>query len=168
MNLLGGSFQTEDIKYRTDQKGSENWNGEPILLSEFQNSFEVLKDDKPAIFFGIGSLHNKSVPYKMDVSTNKEAKKFAQSCGHLFEGPKANFIAKTVVLHSPTKLNYWHVELDIQTENTSEGAKSIKAKSTWQQEVCTTVLNQILVVNASPELILNSKIPSQYFVKRSA
>ncbi len=164
MNLLGGKFETEDIRFRTRHDGSSNWEGEAVLLSEYNDSYEILDDNYPPIYFGLSRIHNRTVPYQMDVSGNKEARKFAQAFGKLTENNKSDLIATAVVKHAPTKMNYWHVILDIKTTNTSEGERSVRtAKSTWQKEVCSSVLGQILVVEASPTLALNSTIARQYY-----
>ncbi|MGG7666848.1 hypothetical protein [Dyadobacter sp. BHUBP1] len=166
MNLLGGNFVKDDIKFRTRHDGNDDWEGEPVLLSEYNNLYEVLAEDNPPIYFGLSRIHNRTVPYQMDVSGNKEAKKFAQACGKLMANNRSDLMATTVVKHAPTKMNYWHVILDIKTTNTSEGERSVRAaKSTWQKEVCSSVLGQILVVEASPILRLNSNITKQYYYK---
>ncbi len=162
MNLYGGKFNNTHLKFRCVRPATDLWNGEKIKISKYR-TFYLLLDTYSPIYFLIKDLHNKEFPYyKTD---DKETKKLltALNLSTLSENGKVKLNGKSFVEHTPTKLNYWHVELQIKDVQDSE----IKhAKSAWQKSAAEYAYKDIITMSARkrpPNPIY--KIPAYLYIK---
>jgi hypothetical protein len=116
-NLLGAFFKAKHIKYFVYKPGADAWNGLKVRIKNFNNSYKKAEDSEP-IFIEAKELQNIPIPFKaVNNSTNRNR------AGNLpFEPNEQNEIqlsGKTQLVHSPTNLNYWHIELKVIDFNNS-------------------------------------------------
>lgn len=117
MNLLGCFFKARHVKYFVYKPGSDPWDGSKIRIRNFRNAYKVANDAEP-IFIQAKNISDIPIPFKaVNNSTNRGR------VGNLpFEPNKDNEIqlfGTTRIEHSPTNLNYWHVELKVIDFNDS-------------------------------------------------
>jgi hypothetical protein len=146
MNLLGGYFIMEDMKYRTLGEASKPWNGSIVFLSDFINQFEIIRN-YCTIIYDAWQLHDIAIPYYSD-NKNKDINKRLQQAGitGLVEGQRLKTFGRMWIHHDPTNLNYWHVELKL-TDPTGKEVQS--GKQAWSRSAIELVLEQYLAVGIS-------------------
>ena len=97
------------------------------------------------------------------------------------ENGKSHCIAKSIVKHSPNKLNYWHIEFHINDgiKKIEEIIKSKQIKSKileqnqinkindnhWADQIMYFALNDTLIAKASKKNSVITTIPKQYFTE---
>lgn len=162
MNLYGSRFTNEHLKFRCFGAGIKLWEGENIKISNYKACYSILKTHSP-IYFLIKDLHNKVFPYyKTD---DKDTQKLLKIMGLNIssENGKVKLNGKSNVIHTPNKLNYWHVELQIKDIQEAE----IKhTNSAWQKSAAQYAYNDIVVMSAKkdpPQSIYI--IPSNIYLK---
>ena len=162
MNLYGSKFTNEHLKFRCFGEAINLWEGEKIKLSNYKSFYNILETHSP-IYFLIKDLHNKIFPYyKTD---DKDTQKLLRILGLNIssENGKVKLNGKSKVIHSPNKLNYWHVELQIKDNQESEIKNT---NSAWQKSAALYAYNDIVVMSAKknpPQNIF--KIPSEIYLK---
>jgi hypothetical protein len=111
LNLLGAFFKTLHLKFIVKKPGSNDWDGKGINLKDFEGCYyKTSKSD--AIILNANKLHNMPIPFKaINSKVNRER------IGKLpFEPNQNNELQGSGVarfIHSPTNLNYWHIELNV-------------------------------------------------------
>ena len=197
MNLLGGHFNVEHIKYRTLQKGSDLWDfRQQINLQEYIDCYEVLETKSIPVFFEFEALNEFQVSV---ITSNKDiVKNIYKDAEHndqktkalkeLFDGKKHEIDCKVSIVHRPTVLNFWHVQLEVeypigvQSDNFSSVKSSkivelgvvtdlnemkelISEKNPKVQLIC--IISQSLLPMNCKSMLSNSesdfKIPEQLF-----
>ena len=161
MNLLGGAFKQEHIKFNPIGESCRIWDGsEKVFFSNYRKSIRLLPVATP-IFFEVANLHDKEFPYKRnkDPTSNKLMNALAYKPSET-EG-KFILYGKSYISHEPTLLNYWHVEFQIKD---FEKKLIEKAKSAWQKEAAESAFLHIQT-SALPECPNIKEIPKSYFWK---
>lgn len=162
MNLYGSKFTNEHLKFRCFGNAIKLWEGEKIKFSEYNACYSILESHSP-IYFLIKDLHNKIFPYYKtdDTETQKLLKILGLNIQS--ENGKVKFNGKSSVIHSPNKLNYWHVEFQIKDIQEREINKT---NSAWQKSAAQYAYNDIIVMSAKknpPKYIYS--IPSEIYLK---
>lgn len=163
LNLLGGYFDSQHIKYRTQLKkpASNKWDGKTIVyLSDHLDDFVVVEDCSP-IFIDANAVHDAKVPYKHPV--DNDVKNFYKSLNkELVEvDNKTGVEGKTVVVHDPINLNYWHVELKVLDYS----GKEVNYKgSKWIKDYCQVILDDVIALSAFPTAT-SADIPKPYYIR---
>ncbi|WP_207533628.1 hypothetical protein [Desertivirga arenae] len=164
MNLLGGLYKKEHLKYRTDKKASSPWNGKiKVAIKDFTNNISLLKEFS-ALFIPASVLHRVSIPFEaVDKKENKQAYKgfpFEKK----YEGDRIKKNGECLVRHDPTVLNYWHVVLDVINPFNGEPLKN--AKNAFNTFACECIINNIISKRAKPILPKNlDKIQSNNYIR---
>jgi len=139
LNLLGGLFKVEHILFRQKGKGIETWKlKETINLEDFKDCFEKAISFIP-IYVSLKNIHNISIPYNIsDKKEVAEYKKTFEAFGESLNSDSKTILVqgKSFIVHKPTKLNYWHVELHSEDIGAKEAKlKTVKESSSgkWQE-----------------------------------
>jgi hypothetical protein len=161
LNLLGGAFKTEHIQFKPTGEASKIWDGrESIVYSQYHNLVEHIPQVIP-IFFEVNKLHNIEIPYNR--TKEKELSKIisAFELNPMETNGVYQLVGKGVISHEPTRLNYWHVEFQIQDFQ----KKKIKdISSAWKKEVAESILKNIIKY-ATSECGEIAIIPESFFIK---
>lgn len=162
LNLLGAFFLPEYSFFRTSGKGSDSWGeGEVVYLSDHLKEYHFV-DNTTLIFFDVNKLHNITIPYNQSTQ-DSEAKKFASIFNKKAEGDKYKFDGKVQIDHSPTKLNYWHVELNL-TGEINQDQKLAGIKNKWHSSLAKSALESLLTPYAYSELNGIEEIPQHHYL----
>lgn len=162
LNLMGGFFEVIHSIYVPINDGSTRWKGEKIYLYEHLNDYKT-DVTNGVIFINANELHNKKIPYSVPTNTNlhKEIRKFEKIVGISQnivsnEAPNDIELKGTIFFkHDPVKLNYWHVELNIQDfkNNTLN-----KVGNSSNEKFVEEVFNNWIKVNSFPNILTFEKI----------
>lgn len=112
-NLLGGHFEIKHIKFRQTKNdefcGYAPWEIEEFIdFEHYKNCFEELEESIP-IYFKLVDLWEKPIPF---FSKDKEiVKKFGEAKSSS-DNWGSEYKLLSIVNHVPTKLNFWHIEID--------------------------------------------------------
>ena len=111
-----GPFLLDDIKFQIISKDLNNyWNEADECLEYIQPTDYTITESRGAIFLYLFSLHNKPFPYSKNI--NNEERDFIGTC---------------IVIHKPTKCNFWHFEIKFKEQD----GKIIKSKDvSWQKRL---------------------------------
>jgi hypothetical protein len=165
MNLLGGLFELQHIKFIPKQEASKKWTTpHKIKFRDYKNSFRVLNESYP-IYFLFNDIHNQVIPYQRNSNDPKVQKLYKKLKIPLTSNSLVDFEGKTVVSHEPINLNYWHIEFLLSDPKEEQEVKRKNIKSDddgyWQNNLARTALNNILLVNARRDVttIKYNKVP---------
>ena len=177
MNLLGGAFVPENSKFvqitHNGIKGSAEWNEkEQIYFWDYRRCFRI-EEEKANIFFKLSDIHNKRIPY---FSKSKDYEKsiatfYGKKIEDIRKEKSGKFLGSTKIIHKPTVLNFWHIQLHALDERNElvKGSK-VKAYSPdkplkeqgYKTQVGYHILAEILETNAKKDLA-PSKIPIKIY-----
>lgn len=147
MNLYGGKFTDEHLKYRCVGEATHPWEGEMIRVAKYKQTVNLLTRYS-AIYFILKELHNKKFPYyRTDVKETRKLLVALKKTGVEEEG-KIRVMGIANIVHTPNKLNYWHVELLLKSFS-DELIKNVK--SSWQISAAQFAYNDIIARNARKE-----------------
>lgn len=140
LNLLGGDFQVEHLKYRILPKtdAQEKWEfNRKVFISEHYKEYE-LQDVTCEYYFSIGDI-NKIIfsyeyPYeKSNPSIENFFKVMGRENAEVFKddnsSKKVKLPGRIKVHHDPLNMNYWHAEIHVYDYNDNKierGAKWTK------------------------------------------
>lgn len=147
LNLLGGAFQPEHVKFNPKGPAAENWKeGEYVFLLEFIDSIEIRKEGEYcSIFFWVKDVHNYKFPANTPV--NKDTIKLLQKLKKQQVDPsrkETEVPCYTQLNHAPTRLNYWHTEFSIIAGDSTEKTPIEKTKSGYQRTAAEYVITHLL------------------------
>jgi len=185
LNVLGGFFKPKHISYIPTKKAGKEWiKGEKYLWFKYIK-FVIYKFSSVPIYFFFEEIHNKPFPYSKANDSKFKAFIAKHSVPNTVSKNQANVYGACIIRHSPAKLNYWHVELellDIESRYTDAATtitrKSIKSysseehknditKQKWTNQAAYYALNEILVHSAYEKIDLNdySRIPANLYLE---
>lgn len=146
MNLFGAFYKPRHLKFTALKKGSEDWNGQRIYLADFANDYTTVSTFCPLIY-ELNSLHNQEVPsysqYNPKDKTTADHIKVNKLINEVVEN-QYKVQGKAIIIHKPTNLNYWHVELHIQLAPHKEVLK--KESNQFARSARSYVVEQLLSV----------------------
>lgn len=155
MNLLGGRFKKNHVRYLQKGIAQECYKigSPPIPLKQLLPHISTT-DIKINIFFRLKNIYNAKFPYQVPEIPARSKKDFEKIKipTHLAVEVNeeseyyAKFIGKSVVKHSPTNSNYWHIEFDLLpvAESTEIELNEEERSKAWGKAIVNTALQQIL------------------------
>lgn len=167
LNLLGGLFENEKhLRYRQLKPGTNDWDGKDVDLEKYSTCFEIKQHCFP-IYLKALDLHNQKFPYKRSIGRQKEfndiQKNIVDRTLDVFHGEDDYTFEGTVkIVHSPTMLNYWHIEVKGIPED-SKGKPLEKSKSTWQKNFFRAIGEDLILVKYTTECKAIAKIKEEFF-----
>mgnify|MGYP001021867876 CR=1 FL=1 len=149
LNLLGGKYQREHLKYKLNinSDACRTWDGKTkIDLTDFHEYYEVV--DVPCeIYFDGNIIHDHIIPYNRQQS--KELDKLAKSLPKVFTLDKNTytFEGKIAFESDPLNLNYWHAETCIFDV---EGHRKEYTGARYIKQICEDSLRNVICKYTSP------------------
>lgn len=120
---LHGKFKLENLKFVADKKDSlgynEYWKEGDKVLADKDIKYTVTSDTY-AVFLGeIITVHGQKFPYSKSIETKEKVKVDGK------EKTKTTFVTtpfngKILVVHRPTRCNFWHFEIIILDQDNNE------------------------------------------------
>lgn len=175
MNLLGGGFDAyRHIKFRQTGAGNDKWDGKKHLSDEdIDHSYCILGNAYP-IFFMVTDINHVTLPYKKKYNRKKE---MTQSLKSLLsdaemkryedtweKGKYMEFKGEMTVVHAPTMMNYWHVELKIiEIRGTHKTVK--QGNAAWKEIIRNAVIQHLSGHYLNPTKVKDYVIPVNLYMK---
>ena len=166
VNLIGGKFKKNHTKFLAKGDGAKMWNGDLVYLVDYLKDYEYYKD-RGIIFIDAKKIHNIELPYNLhsDPNLHKEVAKFQDvvgNCRVITNIPKQEIkvIGKIFLKHSPTNLNYWHLELKVEnySETIIDNPKKNSDKRFLEQ-----VFTNIIKLNSLSSIDTIKKFDKSYY-----
>ena len=150
MNLMGGKFKEKDISFSSlNDTGSQSWiHPNKVFLDEYIGRYNIYKE-YTVVYFTVSEIHNIPIPYLRPKDKNSDNLVKALANKPKIINEKYEFYGRGLVQHSPTNLNYWHIEYEIRD---GENKIILENKSNWQSTFCEALISDLLVVNGVHKL----------------
>lgn len=163
MNLMGAFFKITNIRYiPISAKATTIWpGGIRVFLSDFLEDYKIIETCSP-IFINAKDLHNIEIPFIKPF--NKDSENLFKSLNYKHEivGSEIRSKGKSIIKHSPTYLNYWHVEIGLWDPNDSSINRGKSKKIS--EALSKFIIEHILSVKATPVINISlQKIPKSYY-----
>jgi len=151
-NLLGGKFEEPHANFVAKIKSAADapWEGQRVRISDYRGQYNKLKSIDP-IFIPTNAIHDKLIPFQAENSKHNR-----QRVGKLpFEpvngdGMKLNGVSK--IIHSPTNINYWHVEVEVRDFDNKIVKKTTNE---FNETACDFILD---IISETAVMLLPAKI----------
>lgn len=161
MNLLGGKFCAGHIKYNPKAKGANEWNGKDYIpfLSKRLLDYDTFKIWAP-IYLSIRKFHNQDIPFT--TRNDKMGEKFIKA----FKGtpisdpPNLKLFGKMKIVHKPTNLNYWHIELHLFDPDEKHLTKISNA---WEKSPVNYLLEHLFSKTEKQEFPFIPIVPKKFY-----
>jgi hypothetical protein len=140
-NLLGKYYQIKHLAFMAFGSGAMIWKGQEINIWNFYADYKY-DDDYDPIIIPVNSLHRTPVPFK---APNDKANR--QRFKLPFE-PNVTLLeleGESSIIHSPTILNYWHVELEIIDADSKPIKKSKGAFNSFACEFLSDIISEVAI-----------------------
>lgn len=155
MNLLGGRFKKRHVRFL--QKGIAQdcyiIGSSPIPLKQLL-PFISTTNIKINILFKLNKIYNAEFPYQVPETPAKSKKEFDRIKIPIHLAVEVNgepahyakFNGRSVIKHSPTNANYWHVEFDLLpvAESPEHQLTEDDKSKAWGKAIVNTAFQQIL------------------------
>jgi len=167
LNILGGLFEEKHISFIQKGKAIEDWTmGETIRIEEYKDCYRT--ENSIPIFFLLGKFHNINIPYHITNAKEIEDEENRKIFSAFNETSNIQVNGKCEVVHVPTKLNFWHVELRSTDINEKDAKlKTVKEQGVGKWHEFTKYLqDNIIKTNAYPNLNEDKlgDIPKQFYI----
>ena len=166
MNLLGGSFKPEYVFFVQKKPGSNDWIvGESVDFKDYSNCIDECATASP-IFYRDSVLCQPSISIPVVFNDKQAYKTYCQSINEkkfppYKEGTTVWVTFETKPEHCPTKLNYWHVQLEVYPELKDEMLKN--DSSIWRSRIFGHIRNAILCHKFEESIPFSYSIPSKLY-----
>lgn len=143
MNLMGGLFEPEHVRYAQKKPGDELWlPGTAADLADFTNCIEEIPEATP--IFYLASDIEQSMTIELMFKDKNEYKSFGEKFypGKSFD-PNTQYPLefRLEIKHAPTNLNYWHVQVEAIPQITGEELKDQKAQ--WRKKIYKHIVDSV-------------------------
>ncbi|WP_289300746.1 hypothetical protein [Xylanibacter muris] len=126
-NLLGGEFKIEDILWKQKGDGIIEWNEEDVDICDYDECYEQMAQAN-SVFITVNCLHKTIVPYRRKFGSKGDLEQYAEKTHDIDKeiieqyhaGYEPECHATVTVEHKPTKLNYWHMTIEITPRDLTE------------------------------------------------
>lgn len=118
MNLHGGLFKPEYVRFVQKRPGCDEWDGNSVInIRDFANCIEEKPDAIP-IFYESKVISQRNIRTRVTFS-NKDSYKAMQKIFanvkfvDYYEGVEVELFTDINIVHVPTNLNYWHLQMEV-------------------------------------------------------
>lgn len=141
MNMLGAGFEKEHTKLRQTGDAAKRWDGQDIPDKNVFSEFVSFDESASVLVYDSMSLYNE-FPYSRTFQKSGEATELAEKLAAIGAMAKKNLhnpkmldevVAKSFLKHSPTVINYWHVEFQIKPSEVEMALKNVS--SAWKKDL---------------------------------
>ena len=132
MNLYGGLFKPEHVCFAQKKTASDIWDGKsPIKLKDYEGLFPVIDGATP-IFYRASKLSVKGLTINMtfdnkDMYNSLLALYPAKTFPPYQKGIRVDAVTDVKIVHMPTNLNYWHLQLEVYPKGSEDELKNEKS-----------------------------------------
>lgn len=170
MSLLGGGFKGEKhICYRQKNTGAKEWDGVTILNDEeIRDCYDFIPDACP-IYFSLKEIHKVRIPYKRQFDKQRDFNNVlvVKSAVNAWEkGSTYDVEGELSVVHKPTMMNYWHVELQISAV-ADKDMYIKKGKAAWNRSLRYAVVDHLYHNFLFPNDVRQYTIPESMYKKKA-
>lgn len=170
MNLHGGLFKPEYVRFVQKKPGSDEWNGSKVIdINEFLECIEERPEAMPVFFKskvicqqGIRTL----VSFKHKDSFKAMKALFTKvDFPEYHDGIEVELFTDIKIVHVPTNLNYWHLQIEVYPA-LSEKAFANDGPE-WRQLIFENIRDNILRWHYEDKPSLNYSIPEKLYKSHS-
>jgi hypothetical protein len=162
MNMLGGYFEVEHTRFRAFGQARQEWLGDSVCLDNYEGCFECL-ENCCEIFFDCNDIVKQDIPYNRpaDPAAQRELAALRNALNISVVDGSYELQGSTDVVHSPIKLNYWHVEFVVCDINGNYAERKNQYLKTFYKDV----LQDIIMVSAKQAPSEYEPIPQKFYLK---
>ena len=156
MNLYGGLFKPEYVCFAQKRPASDPWDGKSeVKLEDYEGLFPII-DDAVAIFYLASSLTISNLMTNMTFN-NKDAYNSLLSLypDNTFppyqKGLAVDVVTNVQIVHAPTNLNYWHLQLEVFPKGSED---ELKNDNSWRRRIFEHIRDNRLIAKymISPDM----------------
>jgi|GEM_PF-6919178 len=144
------------IKFRTFNSASKYWNeGVTVKFSDYSKYFEIITPYCP-IYFNLNDIDRKKIPYKKNFAKKEKQKILEKLNIDINQIDNFELTGETKIKHKPIILNYWHVELHIESDKLIDRGKIISdIKTKWKERLVEYAVSDILTIHGKRKIQKN-------------
>jgi hypothetical protein len=168
MNLHGGLFKPEHVKFVQKKPGSDEWDGKSIIdINDYVKCIEEKQEAVP-VFFKSKEICQKGIK-TLVTFTNKDSYKAMKKLflnvdfPEYHDGIEVRLYTDIKIVHVPTNLNYWHLQMEVYPA-TSEKSLT-KDEPEWRQLIFENIRDNILRWNFHEHPSLQYSIPKELYMR---
>ena len=137
MNLYGGLFKPEYVCFAQKRPASDPWNGKSeVKLEDYEGLYPAVEDAVP-IFYRASSLTIANLTTNITFA-NKDAYDSllalypADPFPAYQKGLRVDVVTDVMIVHAPTNLNYWHLQMEVCPKGSEE---ELKNENSWRGRI---------------------------------
>lgn len=168
MNLHGGLFKPEHVKFVQKRPGCDEWDGETVIdIKDFINCIEEKPEATP-VFFNSKDIGQKGIR-TMVTFKNKDSYKAMKNIfsnvkfPDYYEGIEVELYTDIKIVHVPTNLNYWHLQMEVFPAALDKALT--KDEPEWRQLIFENIRDNILRWHYQEQPSLHYSIPENLYKK---
>jgi hypothetical protein len=170
MNLHGGLFKPEHVKFVQKRPGSDNWDGNSAIdINEFikLNCIEEKPEAVP-VFYESKIICQKGIKTRVTFSNKGSYKAMRDLFANVkfpdyHEGIEVELSTNIKIVHVPTNLNYWHLQMEVYPESSDKVLN--KDEPEWRQLIFENIRDNILRFYFQEKPTLEYIIPEKLYKK---
>jgi hypothetical protein len=155
MNLLGAGFLIENTILHITEDAAKPWDNQKIDKMIYADNVCIKQNAFAAVFRASSVFRQHPIERTLDSKENTDAlenklRKIQETIYKRLSPKNIQTSSRSFIIHSPTKLNYWHIEFQIQPTPAEPALKS-NTKSKWAntllnmyRELCFSDLEDII------------------------
>ena len=166
MNLLGGSFKPEHVRFVQKKPGNKAWVVDEIVnFKDYQGCVDECTIATP-IFYRDNVLCQPSISVPVIFDDKQAYNAFCRyfsvkTFPQFKKGTPVRVTFETRIEHRPTKLNYWHVQLEVYPELKEEMLNN--NDGIWRSRVFDHIRSTILCHKFEESIPLSYTIPTKLY-----
>ena len=168
MNLHGGLFKPEHVKFVQKKPGCDEWDGESIIeLKEFVKCVEEKPEAIP-VFFNSKLICQKGIRTLVSFK-NKDSYKAMKAIFHNIKFPdyqdgiEVELSTDIKIVHVPTNLNYWHLQMEVYPALLDKELS--KDEPEWRRLIFENIRDNIFRWHYQDQPTLHYTIPEKLYQK---
>lgn len=168
MNLYGGLFKPEHVKFVQKKPGCDEWDGERIInIKDFLGCIEEKPEAVP-VFFDSKVIRQQGIQTKVTFR-NKDSYKAMKNVfsnvefPEYHEGVEVGLFTDIKIVHVPTNLNYWHLQMEVYPACLDKALN--RDEPEWRQLIFENIRDNILRWHYQEKPSLEYSIPDSLYKK---
>ena len=156
MNLYGGLFKPEHVCFAQKKTASDPWDGRSeVRIENYVGLYPTIAEATP-VFYRASLLNILGLTTKMTLN-NKDAYDSllalypANTYPPYRKGMDVEVATDVVIVHAPTNLNYWHLQMEVFPKGSEE---EFKNDNSWRRRVFENIRDNRLITRfmVSPDI----------------
>ncbi len=168
MNLYGGCFMPDDVRFIQHAPASDNWDGTSSIPLDDYLDFVDEKVNATPIFYRATTICQNNIQTSVFI----QDKKGYDSIVEAFKAPllppyekgKDMIIFTDIrINHIPTNLNYWHVQMEVYPPMSQQELED--DKPSWRKRIFNQIRDSILCYQYNEKPPIDYIIPKNMYIK---